>query len=322
LTRAALIFASESYGLAIAVALLGIAAVSALSRDIVTAPQVRRIDALLGFVFLCALPSVIGMLKISVIMLLVAAAVWFFGRLRLYRSKIMAAAFIYALIFLYWDWLFIYTREYGRRAGIALFSELKALVGFTWWSYYWLFCYAWTLLFVSLRLWEEGARTLGEVWAAFRERRLLDVEFVLIIAMVGSVPEILLGDYSSVHYFTDDQHWLALGLTLAFVLRPAFFGRQKNLATPAAAHMTARGQFQAADKLARPDHRAPVLGVAPWPVRRRYLGTQYFGAFERRGGHLESLAGTVSVCDEPARRGLERQPIRSAANSRPPSGRC
>jgi hypothetical protein len=247
LTRAALIFASESYGLAIAVALLGIAAVSALSRDLATAPQVRRINVLLGFVFLCALPSVIGLLKISVIMLLVAAAVWFFVRLRLYRYKIMAASFIYALIFLYWDWLFIYTREYGRRAGIAPFSELKALVGFTWWSYYWLFCYAWMLLFVALRLREEGARTLGELWAAFRERRLLDVEFVLIIAVVGSVPEILLGDYSSVHYFTDDQHWLALGLTLAFVLRPASSGRRGNLATPADDPVTARGQFQPAN---------------------------------------------------------------------------
>jgi len=245
--RAALIFASESYGLAIAVALLGVAAVSAFSRDIATVPQVRRIDVLLGFVFLCALPSVIGLLKISVMMLLVAAAVWFFVRLRLYRYKILAAAFIYALIFLYWDWLFIYTREYGRRSGIAPFSELKALVGFTWWSYYWLFCYAWTLLFVTLRLREEGARTLGELWAAFREHRLLDVEFVLIIAAVGSVPEILLGDYSSLHYFTDDQHWLALGLTLAFVLRPASSERRGNLATPAAAPVTARGQFQAAD---------------------------------------------------------------------------
>lgn len=93
LTRAALVFASESYGLAIAVALLGIAAVSALARDITTSPQMGRVDVLLGFVFLCALPSVVGLLKISVIMLLVAAAVWFFVRLRLYRYKIMAAAF-------------------------------------------------------------------------------------------------------------------------------------------------------------------------------------------------------------------------------------
>ena len=247
LTRAALIFASESYGLAIAVALLGIAAASAFSREIATAPTLRRIDILLGFVFLCALPSVVGLLKISVMMLLVAAALWFFVRLRLYRYKILAASFIYALIFLYWDWLFIYTREYGRRSAIAPFSELKALVGFTWWSYYWLFCYAWTLLFVSLRLWEEGTRTLSELWAAFRERRLLDVEFVLIVAVVGSVPELLLGDYSSLHYFTDDQHWLALGLTLAFVLRPMSSGTQGSLTTPAAGLVAARGQVQPAD---------------------------------------------------------------------------
>jgi hypothetical protein len=244
LARAA-IFASESYGMAISVALLGIAAVSALSRDIATAPHMRSIDVLLGFVFLCAVPSVVGLFKISVIMLLVVAAVWFFVRLRLYRYKIMAAAFLYALIFLYWDWLFIYQPEYGQIAGMAPFSALKALVGFTWWSYYWLFCYAWTLLFVVLRLREEGARTLGEVWAAFRERRLLDVEFVLIIAVLGSAPEILLGNYSSTHYFADDQHWLALGLTLAVVLRPVSSG-SRNLVAAAADRMTAGAQFQAA----------------------------------------------------------------------------
>ena len=102
-----------------------------------------------------------------------------------------------------------------------------------------------SLLFVVLRLREEGARTLGEVWAAFRDRRLLDVEFVLIIAGLGSVPEILLGDYSSTHYFAADQQWLALGLTLAVVLRPIRCGgRQPGTALavePQSAHTGARG---------------------------------------------------------------------------------
>jgi hypothetical protein len=248
LTRAAL-FTSESYGLAISVALLGIAAVSALCRAIATAPQMRSIDVLLGFVFLCALPSVVGLFKISVMMLLVAAAAWFFVRLRIYRYKVITASLVYALSFLYWDWLFIYQPEYGRIAGMAPFSALKALVGFTWWSYYWLFCYAWTLLFVVLRLREEGARTLGEVWAALREGRLLDVEFVLIIAGLGSVPEILLGDYSSTHYFADDQHWLALGLTLAFVLRPVRCGGRQPTAHAAEEAPVAR---------ILTDHAAPI----------------------------------------------------------------
>ncbi len=223
LTRAAPIFASESYGLAIAVALLGIAAVSALSRDIATAPDMRSIDVLLGFVFLCTLPAVVGLLKISVMMLLAAAAMWFFVRLRLYRCKVTAPSFLIGLAVLYCGFLFTYNPEYGQLAGIAPFTALNALVGFTWWSYYWLFCYAWTLLFVVLRLREEGVVTLSETLAAFRDRKLLDVELVLIVAVLGSVPEILLRDYSSTHYFADDQQWLALGLTLAVVLRPMRF---------------------------------------------------------------------------------------------------
>jgi hypothetical protein len=78
-----------------------------------------------------------------------------------------------------------------------------------------------------------------------RERRLLDVEFVLIIALLGSVPEILLRDYSSTHYFAEDQQWLALGLMLAVVLRPVRCGRLE-FTTRNAETVVARSQFQTA----------------------------------------------------------------------------
>ncbi|HET6327221.1 MAG TPA: hypothetical protein VFG04_21245, partial [Planctomycetaceae bacterium] len=178
-----------------------------------------------------------------VMMLLAAAAIWFFVRLRLYRCKVTAPSFLIGLAVLYCGFLFTYNPEYGQLAGIAPFTALKALVGFTWWSYYWLFCYAWTLLFVALRLREEGVRTLAEVWSAFRDRKLLDVELVLIIAVLGSVPEILLRDYSSTHYFADDQQWLALGLTLAVVLRPMRF--RVATTTQAADALTMPAQFRA-----------------------------------------------------------------------------
>jgi hypothetical protein len=234
LARASVIFVSESYGLAISVALLGIVTVSALSRDIATAPRMRSIDVLLGFLCLCVLPGIVGLLKISVMMLLAVAAAWFFVRLRLYRCKVTAPAFVIGLAGLYCGFLFTYNPEYSQLAGLAPFSALKALVGFTWWSYYWLFCYVWTLIFVALRLREEGVATLRDVAVAFRERRLLDVELVLIVALFGSVPEILLRDYSSTHYFAVDQQWLALGLTLAVVLRPIRYGGRQPAMAPAA----------------------------------------------------------------------------------------
>jgi hypothetical protein len=275
LTQAAPIFTSESYGLAISVALLGIAAVSALSRDIATAPNMRSIDVLLGFVFLCTLPAVVGLLKISVMMLLAAAAGWFFLRLRLYRCKVTAPSFVIGLVVLYCGFQFTYNPEYSQLAGIAPFNALKTLVGFTWWSYYWLFCYAWTLLFAALRLREEGARTLAEVWAALRERRLLDVEFVLIIALLGSVPEILLRDYSSTHYFAEDQQWLALGLMLAVVLRPVRCGRLES-ATRTSETVVARSQFQTAGTV----RSAGGLGRITVPqALAALLGVFVFGTF-------------------------------------------
>ncbi len=266
IARASPLFVSESYGLAIGVALLGIAAVSALSRDIATAPDMRSFDVLLGFLFICTLPAVVGLLKISVMMLLSAAAAWFFFRLRLYRCKITAPSSVIGLVILYCGFLFTYNPEYGQLAGISPFNALKTLVGFTWWSYYWLFCYAWTLLFVGLRLREEGARTLRQVVNAFRARRLLDVELVLIIAVLGSVPEILLRDYSSTHYFAIDQQWLAIGLTLAVVLRPVRCGnRQTATTTPDAATAHARSQIGAPvgwlDRVTMPKALAGLLGL-------------------------------------------------------------
>jgi hypothetical protein len=269
IARSAPIYASESYGLAIAVALLWIAAVSSLSRDIATAPEMQSIDVLFGFLFICALPAVVGLLKISVMILLSAAGAWFFFRLRLYQCKITAPSSVIGLIVLYCGFLFTYNPEYGQLSGIAPFNSLRTLVSFTWWSYYWLFCYVWTLAFLALRVREEGVGTARQLVSAFRERRLLDVEFVLIIAILGSVPEILLRDYSSTHYFADDQQWLALGLILAVVLRPVRSGLRQTVprvaeTVPARARVLVAGDGAASswlDRVTMPHVLAWLLGL-------------------------------------------------------------
>ena len=201
-------------------------------------------------------------------MLLAVAPLWFFLRLRLYRCKVTAPSFVIGLVVLYCGFLFTYNPEYSQLSGIAPFCGLKALVGFTWWSYYWLFCYAWTLLFVMLRLREEGATTLADVWAAFRERKLLDVEFVLIIAVLGSVPEILLSDYSSTHYFAD-------GSTVARSRVDAWPSscdralRRTAIRGAAAETAAHRAQIRAdgtaaGGRLAGPDHDSPGCSPLSW----------------------------------------------------------
>ncbi len=113
---------------------------------------------------------------------------------------------------------------------------------------------------------KKGPARYAKSSSAFRARRLLDVELVLIIAVLGAVPEILLRDYSSTHYFAIDQQWLALGLTLAIVLRPVRSGRHRGETTPAdpvTAH--ARPQTGAGtswlDRITMPRALAGLLGL-------------------------------------------------------------
>jgi hypothetical protein len=307
LAGSAPIFVSESYGLATAVALLGIASVSALSRDIATAPEMRSFDVLLGFVFLCTLPAFLGLLKISVMLLLFAAATWFFFRLRLYRCKVTAPSFAIGLVVFGCGFLFTYNPAYGEVAGIAPFTALKALVGFTWWSYYWLFCYLWTLIFIGLRLREEGVGTLRELVNAFRQRRLLDVELVLIVALLGSLPEILLRDYSSTHYFADDQQWLALGLILAMVLRPSRFGAQGPATSE---EVPSRAQSRA--------ERTVVEATWPGRIRLRHALAGLLGIFVAGTVTLNTLAllnGIAAVVKGSLRLGpTEISPFEAASN--------
>ena len=57
---------------------------------------------------------------------------------------------------------------------------------------------------------------MSELITAFAQRRLLDVEFLLVVAFVGAVPG-LVTNYSGTLFFSDYQRWLALALLLSFL---------------------------------------------------------------------------------------------------------
>jgi hypothetical protein len=87
-----------------------------------------------------------------------------------------------------------------------------------WWADYWLIYYAWVWVFAAVRLRNERVFTLGDLARAWRERKLLDLEFLLAAAAAGAAPGLLM-TYSATHYFSNYQQWLALGLLLVILLR-------------------------------------------------------------------------------------------------------
>jgi hypothetical protein len=74
----------------------------------------------------------------------------------------------------------------------------------------------WTWVYVAGRLWEDRIGTIRELRVRAKAGNLLDVEFVLLVAIVGFLPgEILSIHGGSAFYFSDVQRWVALAFILA-----------------------------------------------------------------------------------------------------------
>jgi hypothetical protein len=196
----------------------------------------------------------IGLLKISVMLVLAAAAGFLFVRLRLYRSVILDLM-VAAVVLSAWG-AFQLTSDPGYFAlgesRFAPFGFPRANVEPQWWPDYLFIYYAWVWVVAAVRLREEGIRTLRDLSKAWRERKLLDLEFVFVAALVGAGPGLLIM-YSGTHYFSNYQQWLALGVLLSIVIRsPRPLGTmnvadlapgQPSDTSPVAADESARGRL-------------------------------------------------------------------------------
>jgi hypothetical protein len=211
---------SESYALAVAVSLLVIGAVWSFVRDVFfSGNRPRAGDLVAGAVLLVALVGALGLLKISVMIVLAAAAGYLVLRLRLFRSvwlDLLAIAVILTAGAAY---------QAAADPGYFVLGESRFVpFGFPraniepqWWPEFWLIYYAWLWILAAVRLRQEGVRTVGDFSDAWRTRRLLDLEFVAFAAVIGSGPGLIM-KYSSTHYFSNYQQWLALALLLAIVI--------------------------------------------------------------------------------------------------------
>ncbi len=104
----------------------------------------------------------------------------------------------------------------AHHEGVVPLDFLESFVSHEWWPFFVLAQLFWSLLYVVLRLRQENARTVHDVIALARERKVLDVEVVAVVAIAGILPGFVLHiDGGSAFYFSDVQRWLALSLILA-----------------------------------------------------------------------------------------------------------
>jgi len=201
----------------------------------------------------------LGYLKISLMVLAFALAMYAFVRLRLYRRPLylVSAALTSALFYL----AFTQVSLPAHREGLAPFDFLWSFVQPAWWPFFIVVHLFWSWVYIFVRLKSEGIGTLADLKEAASEQRILDVEAVAFIALLGLGPGLVTHiDGGSAFYFSDVQRWLAVGLILSRV--PTFMSVIFGQAAPS----DARPRKRLGSRLDAVRVRTIVLAVLLVPV--------------------------------------------------------
>ena len=211
-------FLSESYVFALTLAMLSFSLVasfgSAWARtEALLEGQSRWGTLVFVLLFLPLASGAIGVSKVSIMLLILAAGLHLIIRFKFYRVPVfLAAALLVAIASL---WVYSLVVWSGLNSGFQPLSFLRYAVKPTWWPFFFILHLFWTWVYIILRLKQEGAGTMADVGALLRQRKIIDVEIVLVFAFIGLLPGLLIDSRSDVYYFSDVQRWLAVGLLLS-----------------------------------------------------------------------------------------------------------
>lgn len=216
------ILISESYTVAVPAALLFAAVVMTwadqLSPDFSTlrSASLKASDWLFLIVGIPAGIVLIGYLKISLMALAFAAAVYLMLRLGLYRRlPFLISIAITAVVFYL---TYVRVSLPAHREGLAPFDYLSNFVPLPWWPFFVFVHLAWTWIYAAYRVRQEGIQDLAGLGNAIKARRLIDVELLVALALIGIVPGLLIHiDGGSAFYFSDVQRWLAGAMLLSWI---------------------------------------------------------------------------------------------------------
>jgi hypothetical protein len=164
--------------------------------------------------FLPVMLAACGFLKISMMILGFALVVYLAVRLTLYRQPTVVAGLILSVIAVGLTYRVVSLPAQNGGFSPFHFMRYDALEG--WQQFFPLIHLLWTWAYVWLRAREEGITDLSSLEDAVRSRRTIDVEVLLVIAILGFIP----GEVVSIHggsavYFSDVQRWIALAFIIA-----------------------------------------------------------------------------------------------------------
>jgi hypothetical protein len=203
---------SESYLVGMVFFLLAIGVVVSFWQG--SAKESFNSAALFFVVFAPFAVVVSGLLKVSLMVLLLAAMLYLALRLGLWRRMPVVAGAVISIILAAFTYSIVVLPEHNT--GISPLNFMRYQVESGWQQFFPLAHLLLTWVYVAGRLWEERIGDWSALGEAIRGRRIVDAEVVLGIALLGFIP----GEVISIHggsavYFSDVQRWLALSFILA-----------------------------------------------------------------------------------------------------------
>jgi hypothetical protein len=182
---------------------------------------------------------VTGFLKVSLMLLLLAAGLGVVLLGRLYRNRWALLSIVIGLAVSAVTYKLVSVA--AQNQGLVPFAYMRLYVNAAWWPYFILAHLFWSWVFIYLRLREEQLRTVGELREAAAGGRITDVVVVAIVMVCGFLPGELIDIHGgSAIYFSDVQRWLSLGLLMAYASRWLAERRSRVDAAPATASLASK----------------------------------------------------------------------------------
>ncbi|QHT68833.1 hypothetical protein GXP67_20355 [Rhodocytophaga rosea] len=161
----------------------------------------------------------IGLLKVSVLVVVLSGLVYIFIRMGLFRNISYLLIMLATLGLSYYMVKLTASDFIGEQDNFYPFHFMRTYILSSWRGLFYYVHYFWAIIYIIFRLKQANAFTYKSLQTAFHTNSLLDVEALIVIALVGFIPGTLLRiGGGSAYYFTDVQARLAIPLVLSFVL--------------------------------------------------------------------------------------------------------
>ena len=179
-----------------------------------TKAEQRNASSSLFFLgFVPAAIVILGLLKVSLMVLALGVAIYLLWRCRLYRRGLVIGSAVVALVA--FAWTFRLVTLPAQNTGISPLDFMRFNTAEGWQQFFLLFHFLWTWAYIGGRLWEEKAYGWVTLKTALGAGRLIDAEAVAAFALLGFLPGAVFSIYGgSAVYFSDVQRWIAVALIM------------------------------------------------------------------------------------------------------------